>query len=379
MSNRRGRGEGSVFKRRTGVWVARLDLEYQGGRRKRKEFQAATQRAVQEWLAQAKRRTHDNLPIPDGRYRVGMFLTAWLRDVAEPSVKVSTYTRYRELIDLHVMPTLSTRVLTRLAPDDLQTLYAQKLAEGLSPRTVGHIHRVLHRAFADAVAWGKLGRNPCDAVRPPMVKQKEMNVLTPEQTRRLLAAAEGDPLEALYYLAVSGGLRQGEILALRWSDIDLDRRIVQVRRTIRAVVGRGFMEWEPKSERSKRSVKLIEGAVSALQRHRVRQAEQRLLASSWGDEDRVFTNSVGRPILPGNLIRRSFRPLLNRAGLPPVRFHDLRHGAATLLLSEGVPAKVVSEMLGHASVALTLDVYSHVTESMQQQAADAMARVLATP
>lgn len=195
-----------------------------------------------------------------------------------------------------------------------------------------------------------------------------MHVLSPEQARALLTAAAGDPLEALYVLAVTAGLRQGELLALKWSDIDLDAARLNVCRSVRSVSGEGSIVGEPKTKSGRRNVLLTPLAVAALRRHRTRQTEQRLRAVFWDDLDLVFANEIGRYIGATNLRLRSFRGLLARAELPSIRFHDLSHTAATLLLGQNVNVKVVSEMMGHANIAITLDTYSHVLPTMQAEA-----------
>jgi integrase len=199
-----------------------------------------------------------------------------------------------------------------------------------------------------------------------------MQVLDGDQARALLVAAAGDPLEALYVLALHAGLRSGELLALKWADVDLDAGRLSVNRTVRHMIGLGAVEGEPKSARSRRNVLLTPLAIAALRRHRTRQAAQRLRATYWDDLDLIFTNEVGRHVQTNNLRLRSFLPLLDRAGVPAIRFHDLRHSCATLLLLAGVHVKVVSEMLGHSNIGLTLDTYSHVLPSMQ---ADAVAKM----
>ena len=374
---RRGHNEGSIFQRKDGRWVARVDLGYQNGRRQRKDMFGRTRRDVQQKLAAAQRAVQDNLPIPAERQRFGAFLTAWLEDVARPNLRPRVFVRYRELLTLHAIPTLGARPLAKVTPQDMQALYRVKLEEGLAPRTVGHLHRVLHRALADALRWGLVARNVCDAVKPPKVQAQEMRALSPNEARQLLTAAAGDPLQALYVVAVTVGLRQGELLGLKWADVDLDAGRLQVRRSIARVNGQGWIEQEPKSAKSRRSVALTRLAVESLYRHRRRQLERRVKALAWEDNGFVFANEVGRPLTPQNLTQRSFLPLLERAGLPRVRFHDLRHTAATLLLAQGVHPKVVQEMLGHSTVSLTLDVYSHVTPTLQSEAAEKMQAVLA--
>jgi integrase len=202
-----------------------------------------------------------------------------------------------------------------------------------------------------------------------------MAALTPEQSRSLLDAAQLDRLEALYVLALSTGMRQGELLALKWADVDLDGAAIQVKATLQRT-REGFVFQEPKTARSRRQVALTRTAVKALRQHRASQLEERLRCPYWQDPDLVFASEIGTPIEATNLIRRSFAPLLKRAGLPRIRFHDLRHTAATLLLGQNVNVKVVSEMLGHSQIAVTLDLYSHVTPTMQRQAVEALDAVL---
>lgn len=376
MPRRRGKGEGSITQLSDGRWQARLSY-WDGGRRKWKAYYGRTRTEARQKLTAALAALQQGQRPVSERQTVGQFLERWLRDVAQPSLRPRTFTRYRELVQLHTIPALGRRPLARLSPEDLQALYRRKLEEGLAPRTVGHLHRVLHRALQDALRWGLVARNVCAAVRPPKVPTRELRVLGPEDARRLLAAAAGDPFEALYVLALTAGLRQGELLGLKWADVDLDAGRLQVRRTLQRVRFGGWIEAEPKSRTSRRSVVLTPLAVEALRRHRARQLAQRLQAGqAWEDHDLVFTNALGRPIEPQNLLRRSYWPLLERAGLPRMRFHDLRHSAATLLLAQGVHPKVVQEMLGHASISLTLDTYSHVLPNLQVEAAERMQQLL---
>jgi integrase len=244
-----------------------------------------------------------------------------------------------------------------------------KLRAGLASRTVGHIHRVLHKSLGQAVRWGLVVRNVADAVDPPKVHRAEMRALNAEEARRLLAAAAGDPLEALYVLALTTGMRQGELLGLHWGDIDLEQGTIQVRRTIGRVRGKGFVESEPKSASGRRQITLAPSAVEALRRHWDHEFTERLGGGAVpGPASLVFCNGLGKPIEPQNLLYRPFRKLLQRAGLPLMRFRDLRHSAATLLLSMGTHPKVVQELLGHSQINLTLDTYSHVLPGLQGDA-----------
>jgi integrase len=225
------------------------------------------------------------------------------------------------------------------------------------------------RALGDALRWQLVVRNICDAVDPPRVPKKEMQALTGEQAQQFLEAASGDPLEALYVVALTTGMRQGELLGLKWMDLDLALGTVQVRRTISRLAKKGFTVSEPKTAKSRRKIHLTHLAIEALKRHRLRQNEAKLAAGpAWDEQGWVFCNTVGRPIEVGNMIRRSFRRILTKAELPIIRFHDLRHSAASLLLSLGVHAKIVQELLGHSQIGLTLDTYSHVLPSLQEEA-----------
>jgi integrase len=233
---------------------------------------------------------------------------------------------------------------------------------------------LLRRALGQAERWNVIPRNPAALVDPPRAERSEVDPLGPEEIDQLLAAAQGDPLEALYVLAVTTGLRQGELLGLRWQDVDLGAGSLAVRQQVQRTPG-GWAFTEPKTAGSRRVVRLPRIAVDAVSRHRVDQVERRLAHGlDWTDHDLVFPNSRGAPIERQNLARRSFKPLLARAGLPPIRFHDLRHTAATLLLAKGVHSKVVQERLGHSSIGVTMDVYSHVLPSIQNEAVDALDR-----
>ena len=203
-----------------------------------------------------------------------------------------------------------------------------------------------------------------------------MNALSPEETRRLLVAVKGDRLEALYTVAITTGMRQGELLGLRWRDVDLDQRSIRITGSLQYVPGKGLRLSPPKTARSRRLVLLSALAAASLIRHRSAQQAEREGARTWEDNDLVFPNRIGRPMYATNLLSRSFSQLLEKANVRRVRFHDLRHTAATLLLGEGIHPKVVSEMLGHSKTAITLDTYSHTTPTMQRQAANVFDRIL---
>lgn len=375
MNRRRGHGEGTIHHRSDGRWVATEDLGWVNGKRKRKSVYGKTRREVAEKLARIQKDKREGFPLGDDRQDMAQFLTNWLTG-AKPTIGPATWMRYEQYVRCHALPAIGSVRLTALSAQHLQELYADRLAAGLSPTTVKHLHRVISRALSQAVRQGLVARNVASLVDPPKTPRHKMQTLSSEQARVLLAAARGDRLEAVYVLALSTGMRQGEILGLRWSDVDLDQQRLQIRGTLQHRDGQ-LVVGEPKTASSRRQVVLSTTAIDALRRHRSAQAEERLrLGEGWVDSDFVFTNQLGGPIDAGNLRSREFQPLLERAGLPKIRFHDLRHTAATLLLGEGVHPKIVSEMLGHAQVSITLDTYSHATPSMHHEAADVLDRVL---
>jgi integrase len=277
------------------------------------------------------------------------------------TVRERTWQRNEEIVRVHLKPMLGGTKLDKLDALKVQTLYGAKLESGLSPRTVQIIHTTLHKALKQAVRWSLIPRNVAEAVDPPRPSAKEIRPLGVEQVKKLLVAAKGDKLEALYVLAVSTGLRQGELLGLKWEDVDLEEGVLRVRRT----VFNGAVN-APKTARSNRSVRLTSEAIRALRDHQ-----------DGGGEVWVFSSRVGTSLSTHSITNRSWKPLLRKAGLPQsTRFHDLRHTCATLLLTKGVHPKIVQEMLGHSSITITLDLYSHVLPDMQEKAVKAMDAIL---
>jgi integrase len=256
--------------------------------------------------------------------------------------------------------------LSRLEPMHLQSFYAE-LNGKLSSQSILHIHRCIHNALEAAMRWGKVQRNVADLVKPPRVTRKELTVWDETQLRTFLRVAKGHRLYVAFLLAASTGMRQGEILGLRWADVDLEKGTISVRQALSKDYS-GFAIQETKTESSIRTVAIPPNVVAELRKHRIRQMEERLAAKTYTDHGLVIQSTVGTPVLPRNLKRVWYR-LLEESGVPKIRFHDLRHTHATLLLKAGVHPKVVSERLGHSSVQITLDTYSHLLPNMQEAAA----------
>jgi integrase len=300
----------------------------------------------------------------------------WLKGSVRGSVRRSTYERYEVAVRVHIKPALGRLKLRKLTPAHLAGFYQDRLAAGFAPASVNKLHVTLHKALDQAVGWRMVPRNVAEAVKGPRPAPPEMRTLSAEETRRLLEAAHGDRLEALYVLAVHTGMRQGELLALKWQDIDLENAKVSVRRTITMGEGR-ILLGQSKTKKSQRTISLTDAAVRALRHHLARQMDEiGRLGDLYKDGGLVFTSGVGTVINPTNLRRRSFAALLQRTNLPKIRFHDLRHTCATLLLGRNTHPKYVQELLGHANIAITLDTYSHVIPGMGDQTARAMENVL---
>ncbi len=339
------------------------------GKRQQKRFTAPTKRELETKAAAFMNAVQTGTFADPGKATVRDYVEQWLEAIA-PSIRPSTHRRYADMVRLHVLPVLGEVRLARLSAAHLQRLYADRLATGLSPTTISNLHFMIHRALEQAVRWGLTARNVTDAVDPPRRATPDAKTWDSRQVVAFLAATKGDELEALWRLALMTGMRRGEILGLRWEDVDLGRGVLAVRRTCSR--GRGGV-WEfgaPKTAKGRRSIALPPSLVESLRQHRSAHVQRRLaLGGAYQDQDLVFTNGLGDPVHPNSLAHR-FRRLTAQAGLPAIRFHDLRHTSATLMLANGEHPKIVQERLGHADIGMTLNLYSHVTMDMQRQAAD---------
>ncbi len=369
---KRANGEGSITKYKDGRWCGRYTVQTPDGP-KRKAVYGRTKAEVRVKLTKAMADADNGLVFDAGNRTVKEYLERWLEDSAKGNVGKRTFANYRAQVSTHIVPALGTTKLKTLAPAHVQTLYRQKLDSGLSPASVRYVHAVLHRALKQAVRWGLVPHNAAETVDLPKVTRKEANTLSPGEAKRFLKAAHGDRFETLYVLAVTCGLRQGELLGLRWGDVDLEKRTLRVARQLQRMREGAGLAFLPTKNSKGRIVRLGSTAAEALEKHRERQAEEKLvLGAGYQDHSLVFTTTVGTPVDAQNLVNRSFKPLLNKAGLPDIRFHDLRHTCATLMLSQGVNPKVAQERLGHTDIAVTMNTYSHVLSDMQGVAATAI-------
>jgi integrase len=363
--SRRGRGEGSIYQRADNQWCATVSVGYDSqGRRKRRTLFGATKAEVQEKLAEVQMTLLEGTFIEPSKLRVGDYLDRWLEDAAKPSIRSTTHASYAGIIKNHIKPKIGGVLLSSLTPIHVQAMQSSLARDGASPRVRQLVHAVHSGALKQAVKWDLVVRNVCNAVDPPRVPKKEIEVLSQADVTKLLTAAKVNRFEAMFVLALGTGMRLGEIFALKWESVDLDRAALAVKHTLVEVNGQLTLA-EPKTAKSRRRIDLPARVVSALRRHRKAQIKEGFPDVPW-----VFCNSVGGPLRRSHFHANVFKPILEAAELEPIRFHDLRHTSATLLLSAGVHPKVVQERLGHAQISITLDTYSHVMPSLQVEAAE---------
>lgn len=372
---RRAPGEGAVYQRPDGRWEAMLDLGYIGGKRKRRKRVARTHKAASDALAVMRREAEVGLSIEASRLTVGEWLTRWLKDEAAPMVRPRTLITYRQTVEGHLVPALGHLGLQKLTPSHVRAYFTAKREQGLAATSVQNHHIVLRRALEIAFRYEYVEKNVARLVSAPRTQRYEAKPLTREEVLQFLAAARGHPLEALFVVAASTGLRQAEVLGLTWPCVDLDEGFVRVERTL-VWYEKAFHMDPPKTAKSRRAVAIPAQVAELLRTRRLRQVEQRLKAEAWGNDwELVFTGESGTPI-GARAVHHQFVRLLDQAGVRRVRFHDLRHGAATFLLAQGVPMKVVQEVLGHAQMSMTADLYSHVAPELRRDAADRIGAVL---
>jgi len=369
--------KGHIRKRGKSSWAVVLYLGRDATGKERHKWHSVrgTRRDAQRELARLLHETNTGSYVEPARMSVSEFLDRWLADYAKPKVSPKTYERYQEMIDGHIRPTLGSYLLPKLGPLHVQTFYSWALAKGrkdgkggLSAQSVVHFHRLLHKAFAQALKWQLLARNPIQAVEPPRAERQEMRALDEDETASLLNLLAESRLYMPTMLAVTTGLRRGEILGLHWSNVDLATGTIAVVQSLEQTK-EGLRFKSPKTHRSRRSIALPAITVEALRSHRATQAEERLaLGPIYDDRDLVCPRQGGAPWAP-DAFSTAFAARVRRSALGRFRFHDLRHSHATHLLRAGVHPKIVSERLGHSTVGITLDTYSHVLPGIQEEAA----------
>ena len=375
----RGNGEGSIYRRADGRWTAAHYVLRPDGTRVRRAVYGKSRKDVADQLSTLITKTRAGLPLAVESWTVERFAVHWLTHVAGPRLRPSTLSSYRATLRLHILPTLGRVPLRGLTPTHVRTLLADKAAAGLGVRSVQIIHGTLRTMLSEAVREELIERNVATVVRPPSAHRAEVRPWSTAEASRFLAVTVNHRLHTLFAVGVALGLRKGELLALRWEDIDLEGGMVHVRQNVQRLPEVGLVFGPPKSDKSRRSIPLPASSARALRTHRARQAAEALaLGPAWVDSGLVFTSRVGSVIEPRNLTRL-FDELIAKAGVRRIRFHDVRHTCASLLLAQNVPARVVMEILGHSQLAMTTDLYSHVMPTALREAADAMDRVFVQP
>src|SRR5215218_9685212 len=372
---RRGNGEGSIRRRKDGRWEARFTVQTPDGP-KQKTVYGKTRKETAEKLTEVMAGRDKGLVFDAGKLTVGEYLERWLDDVVKPSASHRTHSTHTQQVYTHIAPTLGRIKLKDLRKAHIDRLYREKLDARLAPSTVRRVHAVLHKALEEAVKGDLIPRNPAAHANKPKVKLEEPEPLDVSQAAAFLKAANGDRFEALYILCLMCGLRQGEALALRWRDIDLEGNTLRVNLQLQRVRGGGGLRFSEPKNASRRTVGLPERAVSTLKSHRKRQLEEKLRVADYEDSGLVFASVKGTPIDAQNVVNRYYKPLLKRAGLPAIRFHDLRHSCLSLLAQRGEPIRDLQALAGHATAAFTLQRYTHHYDSSAKRTADAMGEIL---
>ena len=369
---------GHIKQRSKGSWTIWLELERDptGKRRQKTVTVHGTKREAQQKLTELQGSLDKGTYITPAKTTVGEFLRRWLRDYAMTNVRPRTYEGYQMILEVHIIPALGGIPLPKLQPAKIQEYYARALKEGrrdgkggLSARSVLSHHRVLRQALAYAVKWGLLVRNPAEAVDPPRPVNKEMTTLDERGVDAFLDAAEQTPFYHLFHLATYTGLRRSELLGLRWKDVDLNLGTLSVTQVMHRLQDGRVVFQEPKTAKSRRQVSLSPETAITLRNHKVQQEQQaRIMGADQDGDSLVFSKVDGAPLSPitGN---HTFARTIRKAGLEGVRLHDLRHTHASLMMKRGAFPKVIQERLGHSSIAVTMDIYSHLLPGMQEAAA----------
>ncbi len=388
MAKKRGNNEGSIVRRKDGLWMAQMTVgrNPETGKIRRSTFYGKTRKEVADKLAKALRDQQQGIFVEPHKLTLGEWLDKWLWDDKRARIRAGTFDSYEQHVRRHIKPALGAIPMRDLRPKHLQRFYNEKTREGLSARTVRYCHTLLYSSLSQAEKNQLIAKNIAALVEPPRKQRKEMPTLSQDQVaNRLLPAIAKDRLAAAIFMSFGTGLRRDEILGLRWQDVDLQEAVLHVKQALTRVrihdAAKGeaktsLVFQEPKTEQSRRAIPIPAACLIALRKHKAEQAQEKLLqGQAYQDHGLVFCRPDGRPIDPSDLSRH-FGRLLKREGLPSIRLHDARHTFATLLLELGEAPKVVQSLLGHSSVAITLDVYSHVSLELERKAVSKLDAVL---
>ncbi len=333
-----------------------------------------TKKDAEKRLAELLHQLDNGTFIKPGKVTVGEYLERWLREYAKPNLSPRGFERYASVIRRYLIPEMGSIQLTQLKPEHIQRHYSAMLSRGLSAGTVRYHHAVMHKALQTGLKWGLIGRNAADGVDAPRPKRDDMQTWDDFEVRRFLEAARSSPYYALFHTALFTGMRRSELLALQWRDVSIHQ--IQVNRSLHQLKDGSYVFTQPKSAKSRRTIALSPSSVLTLTEHKEKQEEAcAVLGGPLQQDDLVFSTLEGRPLRP-NTITRAWVTVATKAGVTPIRLHDARHTHASLMLKQGVHPKIVQERLGHASIQMTLDTYSHVAPGLQQAAAEAFDKLL---
>ena len=371
---------GSVEKRGDS-WTIRYDLPpAPDGERRQKRETFNTKREAEKALTKRLAEINEGEYINPSDMSFADFLDDWIQSHSQ-NLKDTTVSQYRQHIRNHIKPGLGKLKISNIEPLHLQRFYQQKLTSGrkdgreggLSKRTVEYLHSIINKALDYAVKWQIIKKNPAKVVDPPRPEHKEMSYWDSDEVEKFLDHIKSDRLYSLYHLALTTGMRQGELLGLQWEDVDFEEGTVQVRQVLSRTNDGNISLSSPKTPSSRRTIGISDSVVSTLRRHRIRQNEEKLKVPEYIDNGLVFASEVGTAIRPRNLLR-NFKRLTREAGLSEIRFHDLRHTHATMMLKSGVRAEIIAKRHGHRDVSTTINTYTHVTADLQKDAAEALER-----
>jgi integrase len=368
---KRANNEGSLYQRANGTWRAQVTIN---GRRL--SYTAKSQKEGLRWNREMLNQIDAGLTFENSKMRIEDFMKNWLKSI-ESNVRPGTVVQYTQVTRDYILPELANMELGKLTSQRIQELYVMHKFNGVGDRSVRTTHAVLHRALNYAKSIGALYQNPASSIKAPRYRAKEMMFFDQDQVKKFLSFAKEnkDRYYALYKLAVTTGMRQGELLGLKWIDFDEPRSTLLVNRQLKRKKGAGFVFAPPKTKAGVRSIVLGDDSKNSLRSQKELLYRDKLIAGSrWKENGLIFPSTIGTPTIPSKLIIR-FKQLIKDAGLPVIRFHDLRHTAATLMLNNGVPIIVVSKRLGHSQPSITLDVYGHLITSMQNESAELMDRI----
>ena len=372
MVKRRGRGEGTITKTKEGTWRAQIQVD---GERLGNTLR--TRKQAVEWIRGIKNEFERGLSIDGISLFYGKFLDEWLI-VKKQSVAEQTWSYYGQIIKDYIKPNLGYLRIREITSRKIQKFYNDMVENGVGLRTIEKSHTRIHASLNAAVRYGMIPSNPDNGTEPPKPKKKEMKFLNKEEVHKFLKVAKEneDRNYVLYYLAIVTGMRQGELLGLKWKNVDLDEGIISVNQNLKRIPGGGLILDKPKTKTSIRSIKIGKESIKVMRnQNRKLEFEKKNNKELWKDDGFVFPSTIGTAMDPSALVKK-FKLSLKRAGLQRIRFHDLRHTSASLMLNNGIDIFVASKRLGHAKPSITLDVYGHLLSSAQNEVADKIEKLL---